>query len=52
MLGGLAGLVGAWAEGPRLGRFTADGRVVDMPGHNTSLIILGDFILWFGWYFL
>lgn len=50
MVGGLAGLAGAWIEGPRIGRFDANGQPVEMPGHNTALVILGDFILWFGWY--
>ena len=30
----------------RLGRAQAN----NMPGHNTSLFILGVMILWFGWY--
>jgi len=35
--------------GPRIGRFLPDGTVVSMPGHNSSLFILGVMILWFGW---
>ena len=27
MIGGLAGLAGAWVVGPRIGRFNADGQV-------------------------
>ena len=50
MTGGVAGLVGAWIVGPRTGRFGPDGRVVAMPGHNASLVVLGTFILWVGWY--
>jgi Amt family ammonium transporter len=50
MVGGFAGLMGALIVGPRTGRFDANGRAVAMPGHNASLVVLGTFILWFGWY--
>jgi Amt family ammonium transporter len=50
MVGGFASLAGAWVLGPRIGRFDADGKPVDMPGHNASLTLLGVFFLWFGWY--
>ena len=50
MTGGVAGLMGAMIVGPRTGRFGPDGRVVAMPGHNASLVVLGTFILWVGWY--
>eukprot|EP00898_Chlorokybus_atmophyticus_P004244 jgi/Chlat1/4820/Chrsp31S04797 len=50
MVGGFAGLVGAWIEGPRIGRFDANGKVVDMPGHSAVLVVLGTLLLWFGWY--
>jgi len=50
MVGGFAGLMGAMIVGPRTGRFGADGRPISMPGHNASLVVLGTFILWVGWY--
>jgi ammonium transporter, Amt family len=50
MVGGFAGLVGSIAIGPRLGRFGPDGKVNPIPGHSASLITLGTFLLWFGWY--
>lgn len=50
MVGGYAAAAGCWILGPRIGRFLPDGTVVDMPGHNTSLFVLGVMILWFGWY--
>jgi Amt family ammonium transporter len=43
-------LAGAILLGPRLGRFTADGRSIPIPGHNITFTALGVFILWFGWY--
>ncbi len=49
MTGGLAGLCGAWLLGPRIGRFDAEGRPVDMPGHSAILVVLGTVMLWFGW---
>lgn len=50
MIGGFAGLAGAIVLGPRLGRYTSDGKPVPMPGHSISLATLGVFILWIGWY--
>jgi Amt family ammonium transporter len=48
-VGGFAGLAGALALGPRLGRF-AKGKSIPMPGHNIPFAALGVFILWIGWY--
>jgi Amt family ammonium transporter len=50
MTGGFAGLMGAFFVGPRIGRFDQDGRVMDMPGHSATLVVLGTFCLWFGWW--
>ncbi|GAA5509847.1 ammonia channel [Novipirellula caenicola] len=50
MVGGFAGLAGAIVLGPRLGRFTTDGKSVPLPGHNITFAALGVFILWVGWY--
>lgn len=49
MVGGVAGLWGAFFVGPRVGRFDSDGQLVDMPGHSATLVVLGTFCLWFGW---
>lgn len=50
MVGGIAGLWGALIEGPRIGRFDRAGRSVALRGHSASLVVLGSFLLWFGWY--
>jgi Amt family ammonium transporter len=50
MVGGIAGLWGALIEGPRIGRFDHAGRSVALKGHSASLVVLGTFMLWFGWY--
>ncbi|ESR56512.1 hypothetical protein CICLE_v10019808mg [Citrus x clementina] len=50
MVGGIAGLWGALIEGPRIGRFDQSGRSVVLRGHSASLVVLGSFLLWFGWY--
>lgn len=49
-VGGWLALVGAIALGPRLGRFAKDGKPVAIPGHSISLVVLGVFILWLGWF--
>jgi len=51
-IGGWAALAGALVLGPRIGKYTGNGkiRVNAIPGHNLVLATLGVFILWFGWY--
>lgn len=49
-VGGFAALAGAIVLGPRIGRFSAEGKSQAMPGHNIPLATLGVFILWVGWY--
>ncbi|KAL8201972.1 hypothetical protein R6Q57_011119 [Mikania cordata] len=50
MVGGIAGFWGALIEGPRIGRFDRSGQSVPLRGHSGSLVVLGTFLLWFGWY--
>jgi Amt family ammonium transporter len=49
-VGGWLALVGAIVLGPRIGRFTAAGKAVAIPGHSITLATLGVFILWLGWF--
>ncbi len=49
-IGGWLALAGVLVIGPRLGRFAADGSPRLIAGHNMTLIALGGFILWFGWF--
>ncbi|MCG8635154.1 MAG: ammonium transporter [Desulfobacterales bacterium] len=49
-VGGWAALAGAVVLGPRLGKYTKDGRVKPILGHNIPLAALGVFILWVGWF--
>jgi Amt family ammonium transporter len=49
-VGGWLALIGAIALGPRLGRFAKDGKPIAIPGHSISLVVLGVFILWLGWF--
>eukprot|EP00741_Cyanophora_paradoxa_P012182 tig00020603_g11770.t1 len=50
MVGGFASLMGAIIVGPRIGRFDASGRAVEIPGHSSILQALGALLLWFGFY--
>ncbi|MFU0832367.1 MAG: Ammonium transporter [Oscillospiraceae bacterium] len=49
-IGGWAALVGAALLGPRIGKFSKDGKPNNIPGHSITLAALGVFILWFGWF--
>lgn len=48
-IGGWCALAGIIVLGPRLGRFGPNGESRPIAGHNLSLVVLGGFILWFGW---
>ena len=49
-VGGWAALAGALILGPRLGKYTKEGRTVPFMGSNLPLATLGTFILWLGWF--
>ncbi len=49
-VGGWAALAGVILLGPRTGRYTKDGHVTPMPGHNMTSAALGCLILWLGWF--
>lgn len=49
-VGGWISLAGALLIGPRIGKYTPDGKSRAIPGHNLPLVALGVFILWFGWF--
>ena len=48
--GALAGPAGALLLGPRIGKFSSDGKPNAIPGHNMAFTTLGVIILWFGWF--
>jgi Amt family ammonium transporter len=49
MTGGVIALVAAKVLGPRLGKYTPRGEVRPIPAHNIPMVVLGTFILAFGW---
>ena len=48
-MGGFIGLAGAMVVGARIGKFVK-GKPQAMPGHNIPMVVLGTFILAFGWF--
>lgn len=49
-IGGWAALSGILFLGPRIGKYTADGKVNAIPGHNMTAAFIGCLVLWFGWF--
>lgn len=50
MVGGLAALIGAAMVGARIGKFNRDGTSNVIKGHNLPFVVIGTFILFFGWF--
>ena len=48
-MGGIIALAGAIVLGPRIGKFV-NGKPQAIPGHNIPMVVLGTFILAFGWF--
>lgn len=50
MVGGVTACIGAKMLGPRIGKYSKDGKAHAIPGHNLTAAALGVFILWFCWF--
>jgi len=48
--GGALALITAYLIGPRLGKYTADGKINPILPHHIPMVQLGTFILAFGWF--
>lgn len=49
-VGGWAALAGILVLGPRLGKYTPDGKVHPIPAHSMTSGVIGCFVLWLGWF--
>jgi Amt family ammonium transporter len=49
-VGGITALAMAIIIGPRIGKYTRDGKPNAIPGHDIVLVLTGCFILAFGWF--
>ena len=49
-VGGWAALTGAIILGPRIGKYSADGKINAIPGHNMMAAFIGCLVLWLGWF--
>jgi Amt family ammonium transporter len=49
-VGGWGALAGVILLGPRLGKYSKDGRMSAIPGSSMPLAAIGVFLLWLGWF--
>lgn len=50
LVGGMAAAVAAIIIGPRIGKYSKEGKSTPLAGHSVTLGALGVFILWLGWF--
>lgn len=50
MTGGIIAFIGAKMLGPRVGKYDRSGMPRAIPGHNIPMVVIGTFILAFGWF--
>ncbi|MEM9656064.1 MAG: ammonium transporter [Actinomycetota bacterium] len=48
--GGWAALMGAIVLGPRIGKYTSEGKLQAIPGHSIPFVVIGAMILFVGWF--
>lgn len=49
-VGGWAALAGVLMLGPRFGKYSDNGKINPIPGHNLAIATIGCFVLWLGWF--
>ena len=49
-VGGFVALAGEAIVGPRIGKYNPDGSPNTILGHNSTYVVIGTFILFFGWF--
>jgi len=49
-VGGMTALAVSMILGPRIGKYNKNGRPNPMPGHDITMVLIGCFILAFGWF--
>ena len=49
-VGGVTALAVSMIIGPRIGKYTRTGKANPMPGHDMTMVLIGCFILAFGWF--
>ena len=49
-MGGIIGLAGVMVLGPRIGKYSPEGKPLPIPAHHLPMVVVGTFILAFGWF--
>ena len=49
-MGGIIGLAGVMVLGPRIGKYSPEGKPLPIPAHHLPMVVVGTLILAFGWF--